>query len=50
VDTLSTELDNILQSKSYEQRKRKENEKKMIEQESLLESKTKMYNEIVNEF
>lgn len=50
IDTLSTELDTIIQTKTYEQRKRKENDKKLLELESQLETKTNMYNEIVNEF
>jgi predicted patatin/cPLA2 family phospholipase len=50
VDTLSTELDNILQNQNYDQRKYKESEKKLIELETQLETKNKMYNEIEQEF
>lgn len=50
VDTLSTELDNILQNQNYEQRKCRESEKKLIELETQLETKNKMYNEIKQEF
>lgn len=50
IDTLSTELDTILSNKTYENRKRKENEKKVLELESQLEQKTNMYKELVQEF
>lgn len=50
VDTLNTELDSLLQTRNFDQRKCKELERRVVELESEVESKSKMYDEIIQEF
>jgi predicted nucleic acid-binding Zn-ribbon protein len=50
IDNLNTEIDSLLQSRNFDQRKSKDLEKKVLELESDLESKARMYDEIIQEF
>ena len=50
IDTLNTEVDSLLQTRNFDSRKCKDLERRVLELEGEVESKSKMYEEIISDF
>lgn len=50
IDSLNTEVDSLLSTKNFDTRKCKDLERRVVELEGEVESKAKMYEEIITDF
>ena len=50
IDTLNTEVDSLLSTKNFDSRKCRDLERRVVELEGEVESKGKMYEEIIADF